>query len=139
MAAAAATAEYFLQSDYESVIHGKEVEEYDATSYIKKRERDIAYWIDRPRKPPSSNKYEEAEGKEEDVGATQDSTEDNYPIGKYEEGRGYYQGNDRKDTVVLDTKNTNEEASLRHEGESSLSDSSERSDNNDDDDDVTGA
>ena len=37
--------------------------------------------------------------------------------------------------MLLDAKNTEEEASSRHEGELSLSDSSERSDKNDDDDD----
>ena len=35
----------------------------------------------------------------------------------------------------MDTKNTEDEASSRHEGESSLSDLSERYDDNDDDDD----
>ena len=73
-AAAAATAEEFLQSDHQSVANGKEVEEDDATLDSKKRERDIVDWIGRPRKPPLSNKDEETEGKEEDVGATQAST-----------------------------------------------------------------
>ena len=45
--------------------------EDDETSDGKKPERDIAEWIGRPRKPPSSNKDKEAEGKEEDAGATQ--------------------------------------------------------------------
>ena len=73
-AASASTAEEFLQYDYKSIANSKEVQEDDATSDSKKRERDIADWIFRPREPPSSNKYEEAEGEEEDVGYTQAST-----------------------------------------------------------------
>ena len=41
--------------------------------------------------------------------------------------------------MISKAKNTEEEASLRHEGESLLSDSLERSDNNDEDDDRNGA
>ena len=61
VAAAAATAEDFLQSDHKSVANGEEVEEDDATSDSEKRKRDIAEWIARPLKPPSSNEEEEAE------------------------------------------------------------------------------
>ena len=86
-ATAAAKAEEFLQSDHESVTNGEEVEEDDSTSDSKKCKRDIADWIGRYHKPPSRNEDEEAEGEEEDVGATQSSTEDNSPIEKYEEGR----------------------------------------------------
>ena len=73
-AAAAATAKEFQKSDHESVANGKEEEEEDSTLDREKRERDIADWIGRPREPPSRNEDEEAEGKEEDVGATQAST-----------------------------------------------------------------
>ena len=41
-AAAAATAEDFPKSYHKSVANGKEVEEDDSTSDIKKRKRDIA-------------------------------------------------------------------------------------------------
>ena len=73
-AAAAATAKEFLQSKHESVVNNEEVEADDSISYSEKRERDIADWIGQPRKPPSSNKDKEAEGEEEDSGATQAST-----------------------------------------------------------------
>ena len=53
---------------------GDEVEENDATSDSKKLKRDIADWIGRPPHPPLSNEDEEAEGKEEEVCATQAST-----------------------------------------------------------------
>ena len=74
-AAAAAMAKDFPQSDHESVANGKEVEEDDAILDNEKCERDIADWIGQPCKPPSSNEDEEAEGDEEDVGATQASIE----------------------------------------------------------------
>ena len=99
-----------------------------------KHERDIADWISQPRKPPSINKDEEAESKEEDVGATEASTEDSSPIDKYEEVFEYDRKDDRKYTVLSDAKNTKEEASSRHKGESLLLDSSDRSDDNNDDD-----
>ena len=70
----------------------------------KKRERDIADWIGRPYKPPSRNEDEEAEGKEEDVGATQASTEDKSLIKEYEEGREFDWEDDRKDTGLWDEK-----------------------------------
>ena len=73
-AAAATTAEEFLQLYNKSVADGEEVQEDDATLDSKKREREIADWIGRPRKSPSSNEDEESEGKEEDVGSTQAST-----------------------------------------------------------------
>ena len=102
-----------------------------------KRERDILERIGRPRKPPSSNKDEEYEGEEEDVRATQNSIEDNSPISEYEEGCEFYQEDNRKDTVLSDAKNAEEEASSRHKGESSSSYSLERSDDNDEDDEGT--
>ena len=48
------------------------------------------YLIGRPQEPPSRNEDDEAKGKEEDVGDTQSSTEDNYPIDKDEEGCEFY-------------------------------------------------
>ena len=116
VAAAAATAEEFLKSDHECVANGEEVKEVDATSDSKKRERDIAEWICRPHKPSSSNEDDEAEGKEEDFDATQASTEYNYHINKYKEGCEYDMEDDRKDTVLSDAKNTEEEASSRQKG-----------------------
>ena len=106
-----------------------------------KRDRDIADWIGLPRKPPSRNEDEEAEGEEEDVGATLASTEDNSPIDKYEEGCEFDWEDDREVTGLSDEKNTEEEASSRHEVESLSWDSSgsSDSDDNDDDDDNTGA
>ena len=138
-AAAADTAKEFLQYYHKSVVNGKEVEEDDATLDSKKRKRYIADWIGRHLKTPPSNEDEEAEVEEEDVGATQSSTEDNSPIEEYEEGCEYDREYDREDTVLLDATNTKEEASSRHEGESPSSDLSERSDENDDDDDGIGA
>ena len=73
-AALASTAEEFLQSDHESIENGEEVEEDYENLDSKKRKRDIADWIIRPRKSPSRNEVEETECKEEDVGATQAST-----------------------------------------------------------------
>ena len=86
-AAASATAEECLQSKHKSVAKGKEVEEDDATSDSKKRKRDIADWIGQHREPPSINSDGEAEGKEKDAVATQESTEYKSSIEKYEEGR----------------------------------------------------
>ena len=60
------------------------------------------------------------------------------PIDKYEERREYDREDDCKDTGLSDEKNTEEEASSRHEGESSSLDSSD-SDVNDDDNEDTGA
>ena len=137
--ATAAIVEEFLQYDYKIIANSKEVQEDDATSDSKKRERDIADWIGRPRKPPLSNEDDEYEGKEEHVGATKASTEDNSPIDEYEEGREYNREDDRKETVILDAKKTEEEASLRHEGKLPSSDLSERSYDNNDDDDGTGS
>ena len=77
--AAAGTADEFLQFDHKSVANGKEIEEDDPTLDIKNCERYIVDWIGRPHKPPSSNEGEEYEGKEEEFGATQASTKDNYP------------------------------------------------------------
>ena len=77
---AAATAKESQKSDHKSVANGKEEDEEDSTLDSKKRERDIADWISQPREPPSINEDKEGEGEEEDVGATQDSTEDNSPI-----------------------------------------------------------
>ena len=71
--------------------------------------------------------------------ATQVSTEDNSPIDKYEEGCEYDREDDRKDIMLFNEKNTEEEVSSRHKGESSSSDSSERSDNSNTDDDINGA
>ena len=138
-AEAAATAKEFLQSDHEIVVNGEEVEEYDATPDSKKSERDIADLISRPRKPPPSNKDEDAEGDEGYFGATQASTEENSPINKYKEVRKYDREDDCKHTVIPDAKITKVESSSRHKVESSLSDSPERSDGNDDDYDGTGA
>ena len=90
-AMATATAKEFLKFDHESVVDGKEVEEDDASLGKEKRKRDIADWIGRPCKPPSSNKYEEAESEEEYVGATQSSTEDKSLIEKNKEVREYDQ------------------------------------------------
>ena len=104
--AAAATAKEFLQSAHKSVKNGKEVEEDDSTLDSEQRERDIADWISRPHEPPLSNKYKEAEIKEEDVGATQDSTEENSPIDKYEECCEYDQEDNRIDTRLSDEKHT---------------------------------
>ena len=61
---AASTAEEFLQSDHKSVANNEEVEEYDETSDSKKHKKNIAYWIGRTCKPPSSNNDKEAEVKE---------------------------------------------------------------------------
>ena len=138
-ATAAATGEEFLQSDHKSVANGKEVKENEETSDIEKRKRYIAEWIGRPHKPPPSNEDKKTEGKEEDVGATQVSKEGKSPIDKDDEGREDDQEDDHEDTVLSDAENTKEEASLGHEGKSSLSDLSERSDDNDEDDDRTGA
>ena len=82
--AAEATTEQFLKFDHKSVAEGEEVEEDDATSDSEKRKRDIADWIGGPCKTPSSNKDKESEGEEEDVSATQASTEENYSINEYE-------------------------------------------------------
>ena len=116
---AATTANFFLQSNHKRVANSKEVEEDDSTSDGKKRERDIADWIGRPCKPPSINKDEEAEGEEEDIGAAQASTEYNSPIDEYEKDCEYNQEDDHKYTRLLNEKNTKEEASSRHKGESS--------------------
>ena len=72
---------------------------------IEKRKRDIEDWIGRPCENPSSNKDEEAEGKEEDVSTPQASTEDNSPIDEYEEGLDYDREDDHEDTRLLDEKN----------------------------------
>ena len=103
-AAPTASAEEFPQFDHESVVNGEEVKEDDETLDSKKRKRDITEWIGRPRKPPSSNEDEEAEGEEEEVGATQATIEENSPINKYEEGREYDKEDDREDTVLSDAK-----------------------------------
>ena len=103
-----------------------------------KRKRDSTDWIGRPCKPPSRNEDEEAEGEEEDVGSTQASREDNSPIDEYKEGHEFDWEDDREDNLLSYAKNTEEEASLRHKGESPSSDSSD-SEDNDDDDDNTGA
>ena len=87
----------------------------------------------------SSNKDEAAEAEEEEFNATQASTEDKSPINKYKEGNEYDQEDDQEDTVLSDTKNTEEEASSRQEGKSLLSDLSLRSDNNNEYDDGNGA
>ena len=68
-----ATAEEFLQSDHESVADYEEVKEDDKTLDREKHERDITEWISWPHKPPSSNKDEEAEVKEEYASATKAS------------------------------------------------------------------
>ena len=94
-------------------------------------------WIDRHRESPSINKDKESEDEEEDVRATQSSTENNSPIEKYEEGRQFDWDEHREDTGLSDEKNTEEEASLRHKGESPSLDLSD-SEDNDDDDDKTG-
>ena len=107
-AAAAITAKVSQKSEHESVADGEEEEEEDSTSDGEKRERDIADWIGRPREPPSSNKDEEAKGKEEDVGATQALIEDNSPINENEEDREFYWEDGRKDTVLSYAKNTEE-------------------------------
>ena len=73
-AAAAAKAEEFLHFDHKIVANDEEVEENDKTLDIEKRERGIAKWIGRPRKPLLSNEDMEAEGEEEYVGSTQAST-----------------------------------------------------------------
>ena len=131
--------EEFLQSDHKSVANRKEVKENYENSDSQKRERDTAEWIGRPHIPPSSNKDEEDEGKEEYVGATQASTEDNSLTDKDDEGRGYNQEYDHKDTVLSDAKNTQEETSREHEGELLSWDSLERSEDNNEDDDGTRA
>ena len=59
-AVAAAMAEDFLQSDHKRVANSEEVKDDDEFSDSKKCERDIAEWIVRPRKPPLSNRDEEA-------------------------------------------------------------------------------
>ena len=79
-AAVAATTEEFQKSDHISVANSEEGEEEESTSDSEKRERDIADWIVRPRKPPLRTEDEGAEGKEEDVGTTQASTEDISPV-----------------------------------------------------------
>ena len=77
--ATADTAKEYLQSDHESVANCKEEGE-DENLDIKKRKRDIAEWVVQPRKLPFSNEDKEAEGREEEVGPTQASTEYNSPI-----------------------------------------------------------
>ena len=57
-----AMAEEFLQSNHKSVANGEEVEENEAISDSKKRDRDIADWISRSCKPPWSNKNKESAG-----------------------------------------------------------------------------
>ena len=79
-AAAVATSKEFQKSDHKSVAKGKEEVEEDSTLDSKKLERDIADWIGRPREPPLRNEDEEAEGKGEDIGTTQASTEESSPI-----------------------------------------------------------
>ena len=79
-AIAAATSEEFQKSDHKIVVNDKEEEEEGSTLDSKKRKRDIADWIGRPREPPSRSDNEEAEWKEENVGAAQASTEYNFPI-----------------------------------------------------------
>ena len=78
------TAKEFLQSDHESIANGKKVKEEDETLDSENRGRGIAEWISRLRKPLSSNKDGEAEGKEEEVSSTQASTEEKPPINEYE-------------------------------------------------------
>ena len=85
--AATATAEEFLQSYHASIANVKEVEEDDETLDSEKRKIDIADWICQPRKPPSSNEDKEYKNKEEDVVATQASTEDNSSTNVYKKGR----------------------------------------------------
>ena len=76
--------EEFLKSDHKSVANGEEIEEDNSNLDSKKRERDIAYWIGRPCKPPLSNEDKEDEGRKRDVGSTQASTDYNSPIDEYE-------------------------------------------------------
>ena len=109
-AAAAATAKYFLKSNHEIVANSEEVKEYEETLDSQKCEREIVEWISRPRKPPSSNEYNEAEGEEEDVGATQYSADDNSQVDEYGEGCEYNQEDNRKDIVLYNIKNIEEEA-----------------------------
>ena len=56
------------------------------------------------------------------------------PIDEYEEGCEFNWEDDCEDTGLLDEKYTEEEASLRHKGESLSSDLSDFNDKNDDDD-----
>ena len=86
---AAAMVKKFQKYNHESVANDKEEEEEDSTLDSKNHERDIADWIGRPREPLLRNEDKEDESEEEDVGATQASTEDNHPINKYEEGRDF--------------------------------------------------
>ena len=113
-AAAAATTKEFQKCDHKSVANGKKEEEEDSTLDSEKRQRDIEDWISRPREPPLRNKDEEAKVEEEDVGATQASTEDNSPIDEYEEGCEFNWEDNREDTMLLYAKNTKEEASSMH-------------------------
>ena len=110
-AAAANMAKEFLQFDHKSAANGEEVKENYETLDSNKHERDIAEWTGRPRNPSSSNEEEGAEGKEEDVGVAQSSTEDNSPIDEEYKDCEYDQEDDRKDTVLSDSKNTEEESS----------------------------
>ena len=70
----------------------------------KKHERYIADWIGRPWELPSRNEDEEAEGEEEDVGATKASSEDNSHINEYVEGKEFDWEDDREDTGLSDEK-----------------------------------
>ena len=69
-----------------------------------KLKRDITKRIGRPRKLPLRNEDGEAEGKQEDVSATQSSTEDNFLINEYEEGCEYDQKDNCEYTVLSDAK-----------------------------------
>ena len=113
----AVTAEEFPQLFQKSVANIEEVEEDDATLDSNKRDKDIKDWIVWLRIPLTRNKDEKADAKEEEVCATQSLTEDNSPINEYEGGREYELEYVRKDTVLSDVKNTEEEALSRHEGE----------------------
>ena len=83
LAAAVSTAKEFLQTNHKSVANGEEVEGDDVALDNEKGTRDIADWIGRTCKPFSSNKDEEAEVEEKDVGATQKSKKDNSNIDEY--------------------------------------------------------
>ena len=71
---AVAAAEDILESESGSFASGENEKEDDGSSECKKLKKSIAEWIVRPLKPPSYDKDEEDEEKEEDVGAPLDST-----------------------------------------------------------------
>ena len=140
---AASTAEDILETDPETVASGKKEKEDDKSLDNKKRDKAIGEQIGGLFKPPSRNEDKEDEVKEEDVGAPIASTEEGSSGEEDNEGREDEREDDsiynRKDTVLYNAEDNQEEASSGHEGQSSLSNLSESSDDGDEEEDGNGA